>query len=231
MDLEVVADADWPRRVAADFGSFLAQRPGARVCLPTGDTVIDFYAAVAETADLGGVTVFLLDEFGGLPEGDPGRCSTMIERHLLDLLPNRPTVHVPSVDPPDPARYEALVDDGGLDLAIVGLGGNGHIGMNEPGSDARSPTRVVELASETTAHAVEYGATEPPTWGVTLGMRPLLDARAIWLLVTGTHKREILGRALHDPVGPDVPATLLRRHPACTVYADVSAVGGGRSGP
>ncbi len=223
--LEVIPDGDWPRRVAERFASFVARTPDARICLPTGDTVVRLYSTIAEIVDFGGLTVFLLDEFGGLPENDPGRCQSMIERHLLRMVRERPKLHLPPVDPPEPARYEALVDDGGLDLALVGLGPNGHIGMNEPGSRVDSPTRVVELARTTREQATGYGATEPPTWGVTLGLRPLLEAREIWLLVTGAHKRGILHRTLEGPIGSDVPATFLRRHPNLVVYADESAAG------
>jgi len=184
-----------------------------------------FYRKVSTIPRLDHLTVFLLDEFGGLPPGDPGLCASMIRRHLLDRLGEEPTVHVPATDPPNPEGYEALVDDGGLDLAILGLGANGHVGMNEPGSTPDTPTRVVELAPTTSEHAEEYGATETPTWGVTLGLRPLLEAGEVWLLVTGAHKREILNAALHGPIAPEVPASFLRRHPSFKVFADASAAG------
>ena len=183
------------------------------------------YERLSGSCALADTTIFLLDEFGGLPEGDPGRCDSMIDHFLLEGLAARPTFHAPSVDPPDPEGYQRLIDDGGLDLALLGLGGNGHIGMNEPGSEADSPTRVVELARSTSDHAAEYGASAKPTWGVTLGMRSILEAGEVWLMVTGAHKRDILRTALEGPVDPEVPASLLREHPRFRVLADESAAG------
>jgi glucosamine-6-phosphate deaminase len=115
-----------------------------------------------------------------------------------------------------------------LDLTLLGLGGNGHLGLNEPGSLPGSATRVIDVAPSTAAGTHRYGTIEPPERGMTLGLRPILDSREIWLLVTGSHKAAILDRVLNGPVGPDVPATFLRDHPNTTVFADRSAAG--RSG-
>jgi glucosamine-6-phosphate deaminase len=224
-DLEVLADGEWAARAAGLFETTV--RPGMRLCLPTGDTVRPFYHEVARRMTLEGVQIFLLDEFGGLPEGDPGRCEVMIRRDLIDRVSGSPTVIMPDVDAADPGlesrRYADALRDGGIDLALVGLGGNGHIGMNEPGSTPDLVTRVVDLAASTTEHALHYGATSAPTWGITVGLAELLDSSELWLLVTGKHKQEILARSLEGPVSPEVPASLLRRHPNLTVLADESA--------
>ncbi len=187
-----------------------------------------FYREVAAQVDLAGVTIYLLDEFGGLPKGDPGRCETMLRRSLVDIARGEPELIVPDVDAADPdaeaARYQRAIEAGGLDLAILGLGSNGHVGMNEPGSGRDSPTRVVSLEPDTSLHAQRaYGASVFPTWGLTVGLEQLLAARQVWLLVTGGHKAEILKLTLTAPVGPSVPATFLRDHPAATVLADESA--------
>ena len=170
----------------------------------------------------------MLDEFGGLAIDSPARCEAMIQHHLMDRLGTKPRMYVPDVDRPDTEKaaseYAQLVADGGLDLTLLGLGANGHIGMNEPGSTAGSEARVVELAKETGEHAVEaYGSDHTPTWGITLGMRPILESAEIWLLVTGAHKSETLAAALHSPIGPDIPATYLRNHPTLTILADEEA--------
>lgn len=203
--------------------------PGMRLCLPTGDTVRTFYREVAKRASFEGVRIFMLDEFGGLPEEDPGRCEMMIKRDLLDHVNGSPETRFPDVDAADPiheaSRYADLIEDGGLDLALVGLGRNGHVGMNEPGATADLTTRVVRLARSTAENASTYGATTTPTWGITVGLAELLTARELWMLVTGEHKREILARALGDPIGPEIPATLLRGHPNFTIFADESAAG------
>ena len=120
-------------------------------------------------------------------------------------------------------RYEALVRDGGLDLAVLGLGANGHLGLNEPGSELTSTTRVVQLTTETVEQMKGYGFDTPATWGATMGIDTLLSAKRLWLLVTGSHKAEILARTMTDDVGPDVPATYLRNHENVTVFADEAA--------
>lgn len=181
---------------------------------------------------LDGLTLFLLDEFGGLPVDDPGRCMTMLERDLLASAEGEPTVHAPDVDASDPGlaaeRYGALVAKGGLDLAIVGLGANGHIGMNEPGSTPELTTRVVELEPSTTSHATAgYGASQPPTWGITLGLAELMAAKEVWVLVTGDHKTDILNRTLHGFVDSEVPATYLTTHSNCVFLVDEAAAMGG----
>ena len=132
------------------------------------------------------------------------------------------------VDGPHPeaacAAFEAEGEEaGGIDLVVLGLGRNGHVGMNEPGSRIDSPTRVVELTPPTRDAAIGYGADPPPTHGVTLGMAPILTAREIWLLATGPEKREILHRVLEGPTSPDVPATLLLGHQRLAVVVDEAA--------
>lgn len=228
LKLEVFADRSWAEESADRFDSFLSSRSATRLCLPTGVTVTPFYREVARRTPLDDTIIFLLDEFGGLPDADPGRCETMLKRHLIDSAAGEPELMVPDVDAPDPeaeaARYQREIEDGGLDLAILGLGGNGHVGMNEPGSGRRSATRVVSLAPSTSEHAQKaYGATRPPAWGLTVGLSQLLAAREVWLLVTGRHKAGILQKTMVAPIGPDVPATFLRDHPAATVFADESA--------
>lgn len=218
----------WAAGVADALSGFLAGRPSSRICLPTGDTPRPAYRLFAERGGrLGRATVFLLDEFG-LPPGSPSRCDEMIRRDLLDLLEEPPGVlHAINVQADDLDaecdRYEDLVRSGGLDLAILGLGANGHLGLNEPGSSRDSVTRVVELTRETRAHSETYGADEAATWGATMGIDTLLSAARIWLLVTGSHKAAILEQALSQPVGPQLPATFLQTHHDVTVFADDNA--------
>ena len=101
---------------------------------------------------------------------------------------------------------------------------NGHVGLNEPGSFADAPTRVVRTSAASRRAAVErYGADPAPTAGITLGVARLLEAGEIWLLVTGERKASILARALEAQEGPDCPATWLRRHPDLRVVADEPA--------
>lgn len=226
----VVRPAD---RFADDVASTLldrvATRPSLRLCLPTGSTPAPAYAAAAARGlDLSEATVVLLDEFGGLPPGDPARCDVAIERDLLGRLPRRPAAYVrldPDVDDVDAevARFDAEVAAGGLDLVLLGLGANGHLGLNEPGSEVTAPTRRVALDQGTASGALTYGASTAPSWGMTLGMDRIMAAREVWLLVTGEHKAAVLREVLTGPIGASVPASWLRQHPSVTVVADQPA--------
>lgn len=224
-NLETFQHEEWAAEVAGRLASRV--RPGRRLCLAAGNTPTPVYAELARTKSLKGLTIFLLDEFGGLPDDDPGRCHSMLKRDLLTRCNGRPIVHTPDVDASDPEhaadRYGDLIDSGGLHLAVVGLGPNGHIGMNEPGATSDLSTRVVTLDPETSANAGGYGATITPTWGITVGLSELLEADEIWVLVTGTHKAEILQRTIDGPVGPDVPASFLAEHPNCRFLVDEAA--------
>jgi len=234
VDLVVWPGSVWAERVAGELAGRLAARPSLRICLPTGDTPVPVYdAVVALVADgacsFEGATVVLLDEWVGLPPGDPARCDTRIRAQLIDRLPAPPAaVHVIDADDPWPeaaaARHD--VEARNLDLVVLGLGLNGHIGFNEPGSRPDDPTRLVRLAvSSREAAVARYGATRVPTAGITVGLARLLEAGECWLLVTGERKARILRRALEEPEGPDCPASYLRRHPRLTVFADEAAAG------
>ncbi len=231
--LDVLPAAAWADRVAADLAARIRDEPGMRLCLPTGDTPAPLYARLAVMARAGAASfaateIVALDEYLGLPPGHPARGDVRLRRELLDLLPEPPAAfHRIEADDPDPAAAAARVDAiaaRGLELAVLGLGMNGHVGLNEPGSFADAPTRVVRTSEASRRAAVErYGADPAPTAGITLGVARLLQAREIWLLVTGERKAPILARALEEPEGPDCPATWLRRHPALRVIVDEPA--------
>jgi glucosamine-6-phosphate deaminase len=225
---------DWAQHVAARFASFLADHPSARVALPTGATPEPIYAGIIEAvrnglASFDRAHVFLLDEFGGVPKDARGRCEAMLRRSLLDHLPGPPAqYHGFDADAPDVdamcAEYEAAAA-GSLDLVILGIGKNGHVGMNEPGTPPDSTTRRVALAPSTTQASVRYfgeGATLP-TWGVTMGIATILAARTIWLIASGEGKAQIVRDVLLEPVSAQRPASLLRGHPNCWFFLDEAA--------
>jgi glucosamine-6-phosphate deaminase len=230
--LEVLPAGEWAGTVAARLVARLGARPALRVCLPTGDTPTPVYAELVAAewrgeASLASATVLLLDEWVGLPPDDPARCDARLRDELIGQL-SAPPAFVPiDVDGPDPEAAAVAHDmelARGLDLAVLGLGMNGHVGFNEPGSRPDDATRLVRLAiSSREAAVARYGAGFVPTAGITVGLARLLEARECWLLVTGQRKAAILRRALDEPEGPDCPASYLRRHPRLTVFADEAA--------
>jgi glucosamine-6-phosphate deaminase len=230
-ELRVLPASAWAGVVADALLERLAAEPRLRVCLPTGDTPVPLYAQLAARDLVAGpswaqATVVLLDEWAGLPPGDPARCDARLRRDLLDRLAPPPRfvpIDVDGSDDEAAARSHDLAARG-LDLAVLGLGMNGHVGFNEPGSRPDDPTRLVRLAvSSREAATRRYGATRTPTGGITVGLARILEATEAWLLVTGTRKRDVLHRALRGPEGPDCPASYLRRHPRLTVFADEAA--------
>jgi glucosamine-6-phosphate deaminase len=225
----------WSAAVVDTWCHRLATTPRLRMCLPAGHTPTHVYADMARAnaehrASFRRAEVFLLDEYGTLALDDPGRCENMLRRNLLDHV-DLPAGQFYSIDTAtnDIARicrdYDAQLARGGLDLTMLGIGLNGHLGMNEPGSDPVSiTTRRVELHASTIAASARYlNHTNVPTWGITVGLGQLLQSKEIWLLACGANKAEIVHRALSGAVGIDVPATLLRNHPKCIVWLDAAA--------
>ncbi len=229
--LEILPAETWAAVVAERLVGRLEANPGLRVCLPTGHTPAPLYDRLgeldrAEPGRWARATVVLLDEFTGLPQGDPSRFDRWVRSALIDRLAPPPRFIPIDVDGGDMnaavARHDAAAM--GLDIAVVGLGLNGHIGLNEPGSSPADETRVVRLAaSSQEAATTRYGATRTPTAGITIGLARLLEAGEIWLLVTGERKAGVLRRALREPEGSDCPASYLRRHPRLVVFADEAA--------
>lgn len=226
-ELRVLPDAGWAGTVAAEWSARLTRDPELRMCLPTGKTPAPLYMEIAAAADFSRASIFLLDEFG-LPPDDPARCDATLRRHLVDRLDKAPGVF-DSLDPQahdlgaECDRYEMAIAAGGLDLTLLGLGSNGHLGLNEPGCDPGCPTRKVTLAPETVAGMSGYGARTTTDWGMTVGLGRILQSEEIWLLVTGHDKAGILRRTLEEPISPNIPATYLRTAPNVIVWADESA--------
>lgn len=233
MELIVLPVDAWAERVAGDLVERLRSAPDLRLCLPTGDTPAPVYAALAARLEAGEAsleraTIVLLDEWVGLRPDDAARCDGRLRRELLERVsPGPAAFHPVRVDELAPEQAAARHDDvaaGGLGLTLLGLGANGHVGFNEPGSTADSPTRVVTLeAGSGDAAVARYGAERVPEAGITLGVARLMASDEIWLLVSGARKAEILDQALRGPVGPDVPASFLRSHPRLRVIADTAA--------
>lgn len=181
--------------------------------------------------DFSRATVFNLDEYLGLPPDHPGSFASYMRRHLWDRVNLRQEAcHIPKSLPEDPEvecrRYEELIAGaGGIDLAVLGLGRNGHIAFNEPGTPFGSLTHVALLTPETrAAEADAFGGLEKvPERAITMGIRTLMNARELFLLVSGEGKAGVLSRVLRGPVSPEVPASVLQLHPRLTVLADAAA--------
>jgi glucosamine-6-phosphate deaminase len=113
---------------------------------------------------------------------------------------------------------------GGLDLALLGIGLNGHVGLNEPGSTLESPTRRTAMHPTSIQSSARYFThSNLPQWGLTVGMKELFAAREVWLMATGSAKAEIVRRLARGPVSPDVPASFFQKHSNCFLLLDAKA--------
>lgn len=238
MRLVVVADYQELSREAARFvARRILRNPRLVLGLPTGETPLGLYRELGRLhqegiLDFAQATAFNLDEFLGIPPEHPASFHTYMEQNFWGRvnLP-REARHIPHGLPADPEaecrRYEARIEEkGGLDLAVLGIGENGHIAFNEPGTPWASATHVAPLSEATRrAEAPRFGGLEKvPRQAITMGIRTIMNAREILLLVSGERKREILARSLRGPVSAEIPASVLQLHPALTVIADRAAL-------
>ncbi len=235
MRVHIAADErDFARRAADILCDVVRQRPDAVIGLPSGKTPLGLYAELARRArdgeaDFGRVTAFAIDELHGVSPDHPAINATYFRHRLTDEVPLR-TFHVMDSATADPAlecaRFRRLIDEaGGLDLVVLGIGLNGHIGFNEPGSPFDSRAQRVRLTNTTRAeYAQLFGSVqETPGYGLTLGISDLLDAADILLLASGAKKADILAQALEGPVTEALPASALQEHPSLTVLLDNAA--------
>jgi glucosamine-6-phosphate deaminase len=236
----VVVDGydDLSRTAAELVADRIAHRPNARIVAATGETPMGLYRRLAELRaggrlDSAGVVVYQLDEYAGIGPDDRRSLLAWMMRAFLEPLgiPTERVVRLPidGADLEDAcARYErSVIDAGGYDLAILGIGENGHVGFNEPPADPASPTRVVELSASSIRSNARYwgGASHVPPRAVTVGMRLLVSTRAIVMVASGPRKREILRRTVEGAIDPLVPASYLRRSPELVIVADRAAWG------
>ncbi len=237
MHLLVAEDYDELSWMAArQVADALRANPLASLAVPTGATPAGFYRELAalhrrEVFDTSRLRVFQLDEYLGVAPDDPRSFANWITSAFLDPLDiaARQVTWLPG-DTADPAAACAAYDEGlratgGLDLLVLGLGENGHVGFNEPPADPDAPTRVVQLTDATrVANATYWGsAGAVPLRALTCGMANLLAAKMKIVLVSGEHKRDILRRTIAGPVTPDVPASFLQRVSGVTIVADRAA--------
>ena len=223
---------DLGKKAAETVGMLLKRSPKANICLPTGNTPLPLYKELRNTFINAEFTYIALDEYLGLDKHDPHCFSNWLAREILDPL-DIPAKKRLLIDPSaaeadsEAKRHEKkITEQGGIDIAILGLGHNGHIGFNEPGSAFRSPTRKVKLADRTRkANAAYWGGdiNKVPHSAITLGLDILSSSRQTILLVSGKDKADILQKSLEGPVTEDIPATYLQNMENVVVIADEDA--------
>ena len=221
--------------VARHVAARIRADPEFTIGVATGSTPLPVYAELRRRRsaglDLSRVTAFALDEYVGLPRGHPQSYDSVIRREVTEPLGLDPArVHVPDGDAATietaGERYEAALSaHGGVDLQLLGIGTDGHVGFNEPGSSLASSTRVKTLTSRTRADNARFFDTpeQVPTHCVTQGIGTILRAGHLVLLAFGTGKADAVADAVEGPLTASVPGSCIQLHPHVTVVVDEPA--------
>ena len=218
---------------AQQYVDLLKRKPNAILGGATGSTPLGLYAELVRLNKAGKISFkdassFNLDEYVGLDGTHDQSYRYFMDHNLFDHIDiDKARTRVPSgIDVSDPAAYDKeIAAAGGVDLQLLGIGNNGHIGFNEPGTPFGSLTHIVELTESTREANKRFFASidEVPTHAVTMGVKTVMQARSIILMAIGPAKAPIMKEMLQGPVTEHVPASVLQLHPDVTVYMDYEA--------
>ncbi|WP_129661450.1 glucosamine-6-phosphate deaminase [Rothia uropygialis] len=237
MEIIVAADPEAVGHVAAHrIAQLVRRKPNAVLGVATGSSPVPTYQAlekrVRDGLDVSRVSAFALDEYVGLTEGHPQSYAEVVRRDVTERLGLDPErVHVPKGHAEDvPAACEeyedAIRSAGGVDLQILGIGSNGHIGFNEPSSSLSGRTRVKTLTPTTrrdNARFFDDDLSKVPTHCITQGIGTILDADVALLVASGEGKADAVAAMAEGPVGAFCPATALQMHRRAVVVVDEAA--------
>lgn len=228
---------DMSRKAANIVSAQVILKENAVLGLATGSTMIGIYRQLIEwfgkeDIDFSQISTVNLDEYVGLSPAHSQSYRRYMDENFFDhinILPEN--IHLPLGNARDTEieclRYERRIQElGGIDLQLLGLGHNGHIGFNEPDSAFEQETHCVELSEQTISANARFFENEKdvPRFAITMGIKSIMQANRILLCVSGEDKADILNRALTGAVTPAVPASILQMHPNLTVVADLGAV-------
>lgn len=220
---------------AAAVARRLEEAPDSVLMMPTGDTMLAMYRELVGLHERGGVSfarasIFNLDEYLGLSAKHPASFASYMRENFFSRVDAEPErTRIPDGATRDPARecesYEREMQAaGGVDLCLLGIGKNGHVGFNEPGAPFSSRTRVVRLSESTReANGAGFPGGLSPEKALTAGVGTILDSREILLLATGEDKAEAVAASVEGRVSEEVPASALQGHPACAFLLDATA--------
>lgn len=229
--------ADMSLKAAKVISAQVIMKPNCVLGLATGSTPIGLYKNLIQwynegNLDFGDVTTVNLDEYRGLPKENDQSYYYFMHSNLFDYVNINPErTNLPDGTNPDAdqecARYEAVIQDaGGIDLQLLGLGHNGHIGFNEPADAFDKVTHCVDLTERTIEANKRFfaSADDVPKQAYTMGIGTIMKAKKILVVVSGADKADIVKEAFFGPVTPQVPASILQLHPDVTVVADEAAL-------
>ena len=228
---------DMSRKAAAIIAAQVIHKPDCVLGLATGGTPVGTYKNLVQwyeggDLDFSEVTTVNLDEYRALDRAHPESYWSFMHRNLFDHVNGDPAkINLPDGTNLDAdaecARYDAVIAGvGGVDLQLLGIGHDGHIGFNEPSDAFDLGTHCVDLTEETIDANKRFFASrdEVPRQAYTMGTRTILNARKVLMIVSGKDKAEIIKKAFFGPVNPQVPASILQMHPNFVLVADEDAL-------
>lgn len=228
---------DMSRKAANILSAQIIMKPNAVLGLATGSTPIGIYDQLIDwykkgDLDFSEVTSVNLDEYKGLPRTNDQSYYYFMHDHLFDHVNINPEhTYLPNGMEEDSKkecrRYEALIQSlNGIDLQLLGIGHNGHIGFNEPDSDFETQIHCVDLTESTIEANKRFfaSAEDVPKQAYTLGIKSIMQAKKILVAVSGADKADIVNKAFFGPVTPEVPASILQMHNDVILVGDEAAL-------
>jgi len=214
----------------------MLEKPNAVIGLSTGQTTMDMHRIVSEIYaqypfDISRITLFNVDELTNLPREYSGSCYTMILNQIAGPLgiPEENFIMPLTISPDFEAEChlfeQRLAERGGADLQMLGIGSNGHIGINQPGTPFESETWVSHMDPDFEARVRREIEVPPETvlGGLTRGIKNIMHTSKVILIAKGAHKAEIIEKAILGPVTTDIPASVVQLHPNCEILLDADA--------
>lgn len=233
MKIIIDTEENVAKKAAQRYVEILAAKPDAVLGFATGSTPLGLYAELAKLCAEGKlsfkeVTTFNLDEYAGLDGSHDQSYRYFMNHNLFEKVDiDIQKTHVPSgLDIAAAASYDKAIEAaGGIELQLLGIGNNGHIGFNEPGTPIDSITHLVDLTERTRQANARFfrSIDEVPTQAVTMGIKTVMNARGIMLMALGKGKADIVRDFIKGPVTPEVPASILQLHPNTEIYLDYDA--------
>ncbi len=232
MNVSIHSSSDVANAAAADLLAEWLTLPGVRnVMLAAGNTPLELYRRIGERKlSLSHLNIFALDEYVGVPLNEPRNCANLIRRTAVEPWGVAPQQYftVSSLETDALASVQSherrITEAGGLDVIVLGLGQNGHLGFNEPGSAEDSLGRVLDLdAISIEANRQWFNGDYAPARGVTVGMKTILAARRVLIMAYGPHKAAAVDSMLNGPRGEQCPASFLQGHVDVSIFLDQAA--------
>lgn len=236
MKVIVVKDYEELSRVSADIMlDVVKNNPSCTLGLATGSSPIGLYQNLIKAYEnkevsFKDVKSYNLDEYCELPKSHPESYYSFMHRNLFDHIDiKEENTHLPSSEGSDLqancAAYNKLLNSTTVDIQLLGIGANGHIGFNEPGTPFGNETSIIKLTQKTRDDNKRFfnSIDEVPKYAITMGIKNIMNAKQVLLVASGKNKAEAIKRLVSGEVTEDLPASALNNHPCCTIVVDEEA--------